>query len=86
MLFQEYDIIFIHIRAKDNILADAISQLQTINIYEDPAEDRSLYSPTAQNTTHSSKVTDNIQMLHSKTGQQLLNVTTTMLQNLQKTR
>ena len=79
MLLQEYGITFIHIRGKDNILADAISQLQTVNIYEDPAEDRLLHSPTAQNTAHSSKVTDNIQLLDSKTAQQFINITIAML-------
>ena len=39
MLLQEYDISFVHIRGKD-ILADAISWLCTINIYEDPTEER----------------------------------------------
>ena len=48
MLLQEYDITFIHIKGKDNILADAISRLCTINIYEDPAEDRLQHSPIAQ--------------------------------------
>ena len=38
MMLQEYDIKFVHIKGKDNILADAISRLCTINIYEDPAE------------------------------------------------
>ena len=34
MLLQEYNITFIHIKGKDNILADAIPRLCTINIYE----------------------------------------------------
>ena len=34
MLLQEYNIAFVHIKGKDNILADAISRLHTINIYE----------------------------------------------------
>ena len=34
MLLQEYDIKFVHIKGKDNILADAISRLCTINIYK----------------------------------------------------
>ena len=38
MLLQEYDIQFIHIKGKDNILADAILRLCTIDIYEDPTE------------------------------------------------
>ena len=84
MLLQEYNITFIHIRGKDNIIADAISWLCTINIYEDPTEGRLQHSPTAQNRAHSSKATDNIQLLDSWTVQQLLNVTVKMLQNLQK--
>ena len=34
MLLQEYDITFIHIKGKDNILTDAISRLCTIDIYK----------------------------------------------------
>ena len=84
IFLQEYDITFVHIRGKDNILVDAISRLHTINIYEDPAEDKSLHTPTAQNTAHSSKATDDTQLLNSGTAQQLLNITSAMLQNLQK--
>ena len=79
MLLQEYNITIIHIRGKDNILADAISRLQTINIYEDPAENKPLHSPTTQSTAYPSKVTDNVQLLHSGTTQQLLNITITTL-------
>ena len=84
ILLQEYDITFIHIKGKDNILTDAISRLNTINIYRDPTEDRLQHSPTAQNTAHYSNATDSIQLLYSRTTQQLLNVTTKILQNLQK--
>ena len=84
MLLQEYDITFIHIKGKDNILADAISRLCKINIYEDPAEDSLWHSPPAQNTAKSRKSTDSVQLLDSGTAQQLLNVTTKTLQNLQK--
>ena len=35
MLLQEYDITFVHIRVKDNILEDGISRLHTKNIYEE---------------------------------------------------
>ena len=38
MLLQEYDITFVHIRGKDNILTDAISRLRTIDIYEKTTE------------------------------------------------
>ena len=54
-----------------------------MNIYEDPAEDRLQHSPTVQNRAYSSKATDSIQLLDSQTAQQL-NITTKMLQNLQK--
>ena len=46
MLLQEYDIKFIHIKGKDNILADAISRLHTLDIYEDPAEVNGKIKPT----------------------------------------
>ena len=59
MLLQEYDITFIHIRGKDNILADAISRLCTINIYDDAVEDKQ-HSPDMQGTIHPSKVTEDI--------------------------
>ena len=80
MLLQEYSITFSHIKGMDNILADAISWLCTINIYEDPAEDRLLHSSTAQNKACSNKVTDSVQLLNSRTTQQLLNITTRTLQ------
>ena len=47
-------------------------------------EDRLQDSPTAQNRAYSSKATDSVQLLDSQTAKQLLNVTTRMLQNLQK--
>ena len=38
MLLQEYNITFVHIKGKDNILADAISRLCTLDIYEKTTE------------------------------------------------
>ena len=84
MLLQEYDFKFIHIKGKDNILADAISRLCTINIYEDPAEVKLQHLPIAQNKVKSSKVTDSMQLLDTRTAQQLLNVTIKTLRSLQK--
>ena len=79
MLLQEYDITFIHIKGKDNILADAISRLHTVNIYEDSTEDKLQCSPIKQNMAKSGKVTDSMQLPDSGTAQQLLNITTKTL-------
>ena len=84
MLLQEYDITFVHIRGKDNILADAISRLHTISVYNDAVENKQHHSLDTQDTTHSSKETKNIQLLDSATPIQLFNISTTMLRNLQK--
>ena len=84
MLLQEYDITFVHIRGKDNILADAISRLCTINVYNDAVENKQHHSLDTQDTTHSSKEAKNIQLLDSATPSQLFNISTTMLRNLQK--
>ena len=45
MLLQESDIRFIHIKGKDSILADALSRLHTIDIYEDPTEAKLQHPP-----------------------------------------
>ena len=84
MLLQEYDITFVHIRGKDNIFADAIFRPCTINIYDNAVEDKQQHSLDTRGTTHSSKVAEDIQLLNSGTPPQLLNITTAMLQNLQK--
>ena len=44
MLLQEYDITFVHIKGKDNIPADVISRLHTLDIYEKTIETQ--HSPT----------------------------------------
>ena len=49
LLLQEYDITFVHIRGKDNIIADAISRLCTIDVYEEAIENHHL--PIMQTTT-----------------------------------
>ena len=50
-----------------------------INIYEDPADNRLLHTPTAQNKASSDKATDSVQLQDSRTTHQLLNITTRML-------
>ena len=50
MLFQEYDITFLHIKGKDNILAEAISRLHTLDIYEKAIETQ--HSPAVKMGRH----------------------------------
>ena len=84
MLLQEYDIPFVHIKGKDNILADVISRLCTINAYDDAVENKQYHSLGTQGTAHSSKTAKNTELVDSTTPQQLLNISTTTLRNLQK--
>ena len=79
MLLQEYDITFVHIRGKDNILADAISRLCTINVYEKALENKQHHSLGTQDATHASHKAKQIQQLDSATPLLLLNVNTTTL-------
>ena len=65
-------------------MADAISRLCTVDIYEDPAEVRLQYQSFLKSQPESGKVTDNMQLLDTRTKQQLLNVTTKMQRRLQK--
>ena len=51
MLLQEYDITFVHIRGKDNILADAISMLHTIDAYKNALESKQHHSLGTQDET-----------------------------------
>ena len=75
---------FVHIRGKDNILADAISRLSTINVYDDATESKQHHSLSTEDRAHSSRKAKNIQLLNSATPPQLLNISTTALRNLQK--
>ena len=84
MLLQEYNIMFIHIKGKDNILADAISRLCTVDIYENLAEVRLQHPPVSKSQPESSRVKDNMQFLDTWAAQQLLNITTNTLRRLQK--
>ena len=84
MLLQEYDITFVHIRGKDNILADAISRLCTINVYKEAIEDKQHHLLGSQDATHSSEKAEQIQQLFSSTPPQLLIMNSATLCNLQK--
>ena len=81
MLLQEYDITFVHIRGKD-ILADAISRLHTIKVYEEAIENHHL--PITQTTTKVDEKVKQIQHIDSSTYPQLLNMNSTTLCTLQK--
>ena len=78
MLLQEYDITFVHIRGKDNILTDAISRLCTIDIYEEAIETQHL--PIMQTTTTQvDEKVEQIQHVDSSQSLQLLNMNSTTL-------
>ena len=83
MLLQEYDITFVHIRGKDNILADAISRLCTIDIYEEAIETQ--HSPITQTTT--TQLDQKVEQIHhvdSSQSPKLLNMNSITLYTLQK--
>ena len=83
MLLQEYDMTFVHIKGKDNILADAISRLRTLDIYEKTTE--SQHSPTIKvPRTQQEGTIDLIQNIDSTPLPQSLNMSSTTLQTLQK--
>ena len=83
MLLQEYDITFVHISRKDNILADTISRLCTIDIYEEVIENQHL--PVTQTTTiQVDEQVEQIQHVDSSRSLQILNMNSTTLCTLQK--
>ena len=83
MLLQEYDITFVHIRGKDNILADAISRLCTLDIYEKAIETQ--HSPAVKTSiTQQVGTIDHIQHIDLAPLLQSLNMNSTTLQTLQK--
>ena len=83
MLLQEYNITFVHIKGKDNILANAISRLHTLDIYEKTIETQ--HSPAIKTpTTQQEGTIDLIQNLDSTPSLQSLNMSSTTLSMLQK--
>ena len=83
MLFQEYDITFVHIRGKENILAEAISRLCTVDIYEKAIETQHSHV-TKTATTQLDETIEQIQQVDSSPLLQLLNINSTTLCTLQK--
>ena len=75
MLLLEYNITFVHIKGKDNILAGAISRLCTMDICEDHVEVKPQHLPKSKSQPDSSKVAHEIQLLDAGNTQQLLNIT-----------
>ena len=83
MLFQEYDITFVHIKGKDNILADAISRLHTIDIYEKATETQHSHAVKTAAAQLDDTV-EQIQHANSSPLLQSLNMNSTSLHTLQK--
>ena len=83
MLLQEYDITFVHIRGKDSILADAISRLHTIDIYEKTTETENSHVAKTI-TTQPDETVEQIQHVNSSPLPQPLNINSTTLHTLQK--
>ena len=83
MLLQEYDITFVHIKGKDNILANAISRLCTLDIYEKTTETQ--HSPAIKTPrTQQEDTIDLIQSTDSTPLLQSLNMSSAILRMLQK--
>ena len=83
MMLQEYGITFVHIKGKDSILANTISRLRTIDIYEKAIETE--HSHTVKTTTTQQEGT--IELIHhvnSSPLPQSLNMNSTTLCTLQK--
>ena len=83
MLLQEYDITFVHIKGKDNILADAISRLCTIDIYKKAIETQHSHAVKTA-TTQLDETVEQIQHVNSSPLLQSLNMNSTTLHTLQK--
>ena len=80
MLLQEYDITFVHIKGKDNILADAISRLCIINIYK-TADDTDI---THIATIHSNEMQEQVQLVDMQQSLWSINMSSDTLCSLQK--
>ena len=83
MLLQEYDITFVHIKGKDNILTNAISRLRTILIYEKAIETQHSHA-VKTTTTQQEETVKQIQHVNSSPPMQSLNMNSTTLCTLQK--
>ena len=82
MILQEYDITIVNIKGKDNILADAIFRLCTINIYQ-TADD--IHTSHIANT-QPNEMTEQIHLVQMSQSLQPINMSSDTLHSLQKTR
>ena len=82
MLLQEYDITFVHIKGKDNILTDAISRLHTIDIYKKAIETEHSHAEKTA-TTQPDETVKQIQHVDSSPLLQPLNMNSMTLCTLQ---
>ena len=80
MLLQEYDITFLHIKGKDNILADAISRLCTIIIYKTADDTNTLHIANIQ----PNEMTQQIHLAQTSQSLQPINLSSDALCSLQK--
>ena len=80
MLLQEYDITFVHIKGKDNILADAISRLHTVNIYETADDTDTTYLATI----HLNEIPEGVQLVKMPQSLQSINMSSDTIRSLQK--
>ena len=83
MLLQEYDITFVHIKGKDNILADGISRLRTIDIYKKAVGTQHSHAVKTA-TTQLDETVEQIHHVDSSPLPQSLNINSTTLHTLQK--
>ena len=83
MQLQEYDITIVHIKGKDNILADTTSRLCTVDIYEKAMETQHSYAAKTT-TTQLDNTVEQIQHVDSSPLLQSLNMNSTTLHTLQK--
>ena len=78
MLLQEYDITFVQIKGKDNILVGAISRLCTIDIYEKATETQHSHAVMTADPQLDDTV-EQIQHVNSSPLPQSLNMNSTIL-------
>ena len=83
VLLQEYDITFVNIKGKDNILADTISRLRTLDIYEKTIETQHSHTIKTPRTQQEGTI-DLIQNIDSTPLLQSLNMSSATLCMLQK--